>query len=251
MDNRDLATYCLRIADDSLILGQRLGEWCGHGPILEEDIALTNVALDILGQSRVLYDYISKLDDRYKDEDEVAFTRDETQYVNLLLVEQPNGDYAETIFRQFLFDVYRFYFFTELKKSSDEVLSGLAEKAIKETAYHRAHSIEWVKRLGDGTDESHQRIQNAFNDLWTFTNELFQVTNAAEIMISKGIGVDNGMLRETYFKQLEDILNEATLTIPDTEYFQKGGKDGIHSEHMGYILSDLQYMQRTYPNMQW
>ena len=249
--NKHLYKYILEIADNCLILGQRLGELCGHGPSLETDIACTNLSLDMLGQVRSYYQYAAKLRGEEATEDTIAFLRKEREYLNVLLVEQPNTDFAYVMARQLLFDVYHMLLLKELQKSHDVTLAAIADKSIKEVSYHLRFSSDWVKRLGDGTDESHQRIQNAFNDLWTFANELFQVTDAAEIMISKGIGVDNGMLREAYFKQLEDILNEATLTVPDTEYFQKGGKDGIHSEHMGYILSDLQYMQRTYPNMQW
>ncbi len=251
MDQKDLSTYCMRIADDSLILGQRLGEWCGHGPVLEEDIALTNVALDILGQSRVLFDYVSQLDDRYANEDEVAFLREEIAYTNLLLTEQPNGDYAHTIFRQFLFDVFRFYFFTELLESKDDVLRGLAEKAIKETTYHRAHSAEWVKRLGDGTEESHSRMQEAVDTLWMYSDEIFESDEVDARCVSEGIGADLGKIKELWEKEVKGVIAEATLSIPDDVWMQTGGRFGKHSEHLGYLLADMQYMQRAYPNLEW
>lgn len=241
----------MRIADDSLILGQRLGEWCGHGPVLEEDIALTNVALDILGQSRVLFDYVAKLDDRYSNEDEVAFLREEVEYTNLLLTEQPNGDYAHTIFRQFLFDTFRYYFFTELLSSKDEVLKGLAEKAIKETTYHKAHSTEWVKRLGDGTDESHERMQEAVNTLWMYSDELFESDDVDAKCVEAGVGVHLADIQGHWKKDVIAVLNEATLSLPEDVWMQTGGRFGKHSEHLGYILADLQYMQRAYPNLEW
>ena len=249
--NKDLYKYILEIADNCLILGQRLGELCGHGPSLETDIACTNLSLDLLGQVRSYYQYAAKLKGHDASEDTIAFLRTEREYVNVLLVEQPNRDFAYVMARQLLFDVYHLLFLKELQKSHDVTLAAIANKSIKEVSYHLRFSSDWVKRLGDGTEESHNRIQKAFDDLWTYTNELFQATDTTEFMISEGIGVDNRMLREPYYEQLEEILSEATITIPETKYFQKGGKEGIHSEHMGYILSDLQYMQRTYPNMQW
>ena len=247
----NLIQYIFGIADNSLILGQRLGELCGHGPSLETDIALTNISLDLLGQTRSYYQYVAKLQGGDATEDTVAFLRLEREYKNVLLVEQPNTDFAYSIAKQFLFDVFHLSLLTELQNSKDDMLKAIANKSIKEVSYHVRFSSDWIKRLGDGTEESHQKIQTAINDLWIFTDELFHQTDADKEMVKQGIGIDVTLLKEDYNKKINSILEEATLEIPQVEYFQKGGKLGIHSEHMGYLLSDLQYMQRTYPNMTW
>ena len=247
----NLYKYILGIADNSLILGQRLGELCGHGPSLETDIAFTNISLDLFGQVRSYYQYAAKITGDGRSEDDIAMLRKEREYVNVLLVEQPNTDFAYTIGRQFLFDVYHFLFLKELEKSRDLTLSAIAKKSIKEVSYHQRFSSDWVKRLGDGTAESHQKMQNAIDGLWTYTDELFHQTEADTSIISEGIGVDISSLKETYYATVTKILEESTLKIPASKWFQKGGKEGIHTEHLGYLLSDLQYMQRTYPNMEW
>jgi len=247
----NLYKYILGIADNSLILGQRLGELCGHGPSLETDIACTNISLDLLGQSRSYFQYAAKLQGNNTTEDDIAMLRKERDYLNVLLVEQPNTDFAYIMARQFLFDVYHFLFLQELQKSKDLTLSGIATKSIKEVSYHQRFSSDWIKRLGDGTDESHQKMQTAINDLWTYTDELFHQTEADLAMINEGDGVDVTKLKKAYDKKVSEVLEVATLKTPESKWFQKGGKHGIHTEHMGYILSDLQYMQRTYPNMQW
>lgn len=247
----NLYKYILGIADNSLILGQRLGELCGHGPSLETDIACTNISLDLFGQVRSYYQYAAKIIGDGRSEDDIAMLRKEREYVNVLLVEQPNTDFAYTIGRQFLFDVYHFLFLKELQKSHDLTLSAIAIKSIKEVSYHQRFSSDWVKRLGDGTAESHQKMQDAIDSLWTYTDELFHQTEADKIIISKGIGVDVTVLKSVYYATVSKILNESTLKVPESKWFQKGGKEGIHTEHLGYLLSDLQYMQRTYPNMEW
>lgn len=249
--NNNLYNYILGIADNNLILGQRLGELCGHGPSLETDIACTNISLDLFGQVRSYFQFAAKIAGDSRDEDTIAMMRPEREYVNTLLVEQPNTDFAYTIARQFLFDVYHYMFLTGLQNSSDETLSAIAKKSIKEVSYHLRFSSDWVKRLGDGTEESHERIQNAINDLWTYTDELFHQTEADKIMIAEGIGVDTFMLKEKYYNKISVVIKEATLEVPELKYFQKGGKQGIHTENMGYILAELQYMQRAYPNMTW
>ncbi|MFC4722325.1 1,2-phenylacetyl-CoA epoxidase subunit PaaC [Geojedonia litorea] len=251
MKNENLYQYILGIADNSLILGQRLGELCGHGPSLETDIACTNISLDLLGQVRNYYQYAVKIANDGRTEDNIAMLRKEREYLNVLLVEQPNTDFGYTIARQFLFDVYHFMFLNELQKSNDLTLSAIATKSIKEVSYHQRFSSDWIKRLGDGTEESKKRIQTAIDELWTYTDELFHLTEVDKLMISDGIGVDVTKLKESYYNKVNDILEEATLQVPESKYFQKGGKKGIHTEHMGYILADLQYMQRTYPNMAW
>ncbi|WP_298154345.1 1,2-phenylacetyl-CoA epoxidase subunit PaaC [Flavobacterium sp.] len=247
----NLVQYIYGIADNALILGQRLGELCGHGPNLEVDIAMTNITLDLLGQTRSYYQYAADIIGGDATEDTLAFLRSEREYKNVLLVEQPNTDFAYSIGRQFLFDAFHLSLLQQLQYSQDETLAAIAKKSIKEVSYHQRFSSDWIKRLGDGTEESHQRIQNAINDLWTFTDELFYQTDADKAMVSEGIGVDVTLLKPEFHAHVAAVLEEATLQVPDMKYFQKGGKQGIHSEHMGYLLADLQYMQRTFPNMNW
>ena len=249
--NNNLYKYILGIADNSLILGQRMGELCGHGPSLETDIACTNISLDLFGQVRSYYQYAAKIAGDGRTEDDIAMLRKEREYINVLLVEQPNTDFAYTMTRQFLFDVYHLLFLQELEKSKDLTLSAIATKSIKEVSYHQRFSSDWIKRLGDGTEESHQKMQDAIDDLWTYTDELFHQTEADIAMIKEGIGVDVTKLKNNYYQIVNSVLEESTLSIPESKYFQKGGKQGIHTEHLGYLLSDLQYMQRTYPNMEW
>lgn len=251
MKNENLVQYIYGIADNALILGQRLSELCGHGPSLETDIAGTNMALDLLGQTRSYYQYAASLVGEGKTEDDIAFLRTERQYKNVLLVEQPNRHFGYVIARQFLFDVFHLLLLQELQGSKDETLAAIAKKGIKEVSYHRRFSSDWIKRLGDGTEESHQKVQEAINDLWKFTDELFHMTDNDAIVANEGIGIDVKQLKEDYYKIVKEVLEEATLAVPEIKYFQKGGKQGIHSEHMGYLISDLQYMQRTYPNMKW
>lgn len=246
-----LHNYILGIADNSLILGQRLGELCGHGPTLETDIALTNISLDLLGQTRSYYQYVAKLQGGNATEDTVAFLRNEKNYKNALLTEQPNTDFAYVIARQFLFDEFHLLLLEQLQHCKDEMLAAIAKKSIKEVSYHVRFSSDWVKRLGDGTAESKEKIQNAINDLWVYTDELFYLTDADKTMISDGVGVDVTKFKDVYYTKVSEILNKATLIKPVVEYFQNGGKNGLHSEHMGYILTEMQFMQRTYPNMNW
>ena len=249
--NNNLIQYIYGIADNSLILGQRLGELCGHGPSLETDIAMTNISLDLLGQVRSYYQYAAKLIGSDSTEDTIAFLRKEREYKNVLLVEQPNQDFAYSITRQFLFDIFHLLLLEELQSSSDATLSAIAKKSIKEVSYHTRFSSDWIRRLGDGTEESHNKIQTAITDLWTFTDELFHQTDADKTMVAEGIGVDSTKLKEAFYKKVNSILEESTLQTPELKYFQKGGKKGVHSEHMGYILTEMQFMQRVYPNMNW
>lgn len=251
MENTDLYNYILGIADNSLILGHRLGELCGHGPNLETDIALTNISLDLFGQTRSYFQYAGKVDGKGKSEDDVAFLRIEGEYRNVLLVEQPNTHFGFVIARQFLFDVFHLLLMEKLQFSEDDMLAAIAKKGIKEVSYHRRFSGDWVKRLGDGTEESHQKMQEAIDGLWRYTDEMFHVTDADRAVIKAGLGVDVSELKETYYKQVSELLREATLTVPDRKYFTQGGKNGIHTEHMGFLLAELQYMQRTYPKMSW
>lgn len=243
--------YILRLGDDSLILGQRLAEWCGHGPILEEDIAMTNISLDLIGQATVLLNYAGDLEGKGRDGDKLAFLRFDREYRNLLLVEQPNGDFGMTMLRQFFFDAYRKPLFELMQKSSDSHLAAIAEKSLKETKYHLKHSSEWVIRLGDGTQESHDRIQESLDTLWRYTNELFLSDEVQSDMEAKGIAPSMATVRQSWEETVKVVLEEATLTIPTNNWQFDGGRKGMHSEHLGYILADMQYMQRAYPNMEW
>ena len=246
-----LFEYVLRLGDDSLILGHRLSEWCGHGPILEEDIAMTNISLDLVGQATSLLGYAGELEGKGRDADALAFLRFDREYKNLLLVEQPNGDFGMTMLRQFFFDAYRKPLFEKLQHSSDKHLAAIAEKSLKETKYHLKHSSEWVIRLGDGTEESNARIQDSLNTLWRYTNELFFTDEVDAELVEKGIVPSLQEIQNQWNATVTAVLNEATLTIPTNNWKQEGGRKGLHSEHLGYILAELQYMQRAYPNMQW
>jgi ring-1,2-phenylacetyl-CoA epoxidase subunit PaaC len=243
--------YILRIADDSLILGQRLSELCGHGPAIEEDIALTNIALDLIGQATSLYEYAAIVGGEGKTADDLAFLRFEREYTNVLLVEQPNGDFGMTIARQWFFDSFRVLFYEALLTSTDQQLAAIAAKSLKETKYHWKHSSEWLIRLGDGTDESHARVQKSLNYLHRYTEELFFMDEVDADVIAQGIGVDLLALKPIYDQKIEEVLLQATLELPTNNWKQVGGRVGKHSEHLGHILSELQYMQRAYPNMEW
>ncbi len=246
-----LHKYLLRMGDDSLILSQRLSQLCGHGPILEEDIALTNIALDLIGQATLLLEYSGELAEHRKTNDELAYLRLEKEYVNAILVEQPNGDFGDTILRQFLFDAYRKPLLEKLLDSSDERLAGIAEKSLKETKYHLRHSSEWVIRLGDGTEESHERIQNSLESLFRYAHELFFENEIDELLIASGVVPSAKSIFPIWEKTVNDVLQEATLSLPKNNWKFQGGREGRHSEHMGYLLAEMQYMQRTYPNMEW
>ncbi len=251
MDNQKLYQYLLILGDSPMILGQRLGEYCGHGPELETDIALTNVSLDLFGQVRNYFQYAAKLLGGDKTEDDVAMLRYENEYRNALLVEQPNTDFAYIICRQFLFDVYHQLLLNKLVDSADEQIAAIAKKSIKEVEYHVDISSTWMIRLGDGTDHSKERIQNALNETWRYAMELFHETDIELEAKEAGIGADLASLKEPYLEQVNAVIAEAGLVIPAEEVQQFGGKTGRHSEFLGYILSDFQFMQRAYPNMKW
>jgi ring-1,2-phenylacetyl-CoA epoxidase subunit PaaC len=246
-----LYKYILRIADDSLILGQRLSELCGHGPAIEEDIALTNIALDLIGQATSLYEYAAIVGNEGKSADDIAFLRFEREYTNALLVEQPNGDFGMTIARQWLFDSFRVLFYEALQQSKDAQLAAIAEKSLKETKYHWKHSSEWLIRLGDGTSESHERVQNGINYLHKYAEELFFMDEVDAELIEKGIALDLTTIKVAYEQKLNEVLPLSTLSLPTNNWKQTGGRIGKHTEHLGHILSELQYMQRAYPNMEW
>ncbi|MGA7996809.1 MAG: 1,2-phenylacetyl-CoA epoxidase subunit PaaC [Bradyrhizobium sp.] len=246
-----LVLYTLRRADDALILGHRLSEWCGHAPILEEDMALSNIALDLLGQARELYSYAAKVEGGDNDEDKLAYLRDVRQYRNLLLLEQPNGDFARTMARQFFYSAFADLYWRAMMKSGDATLAAVAAKSEKESAYHLRHSSEWIIRLGDGTGESHARAQTAIDDLWAFTGEMFEVDSSERALIDAGIAVDPASLCPQWLKTVSDIVNEATLALPRGDWMQQGGRSGRHSEHLGHLLSELQSMQRSFPGATW
>lgn len=238
--------YILHLADTTLILSQRNSEWCGHGPILEQDIAITNISLDLLGQARNFYQYAAELIGEDTDEDQLAYLRKEREYKNLLLTEQPNGDWGQTILRQYLFSQFQFLLFQQLKDHKNEQLAAIAAKSLKETTYHLRWSSEWVIRLGDGTAESHTRMLNAIDALWSYTGEMFEPAT-----YEQETGVDLTVIKDKWVAKVKAVFEEATLPVPEKIFSQTGGKAGAHTEHLGFILAELQYMQRAYPNSQW
>jgi ring-1,2-phenylacetyl-CoA epoxidase subunit PaaC len=246
-----LIDYTLHLADNSLILGQRNAEWCGHGPVLEQDIAITNISLDLIGQARNFYQYAAALIGDNATEDSLAYLRKEEEFKNCLLVEQPKGDWAQTILRQFFFSQYQYLLFQQLQNNKNDQLAAIAEKSLKEITYHLRWSSEWVIRLGDGTGESHQRMIKAIEELWKFTDELFLAASYELQVAGDGSGVDISTLKEPWMNKVKEIFSEATLTIPGKTLMQKGGKEGKHSEHLNNIFNELQYMQRTYPGCDW
>ncbi|QTL05519.1 phenylacetate-CoA oxygenase subunit PaaC [Aquabacter sp. L1I39] len=246
-----LVRYLLRRADDALILGHRLSEWCGHAPLMEEEMALANMGLDLIGQARALYTYAGEVEGAGHDEDAFAYLRGERDYQNLLLVEQPNGDFARTMVRQFFYSAFIDPYCRALMGSSDATLAAIAAKAEKESAYHVRHCAEWIIRLGDGTAESHRRAQAAVDELWAFTGELFEVDAAERALIEAGVAVDPEPLRTGFKAKVDAVLAEATLTLPAGTWMHKGGRQGRHSEHLGHLLTELQYLQRTFPGATW
>jgi ring-1,2-phenylacetyl-CoA epoxidase subunit PaaC len=252
MTDKDvLFDYVLHLADNSMILGQRCSEWCGHGPVLEQDIALTNIALDLIGEARSLYQYAAEIKGGSATEDSVAFLRDVLQYRNSLLMEQPNTDWAYTIVRQFFYDTFHYHLHKQLSESSDERLKEIALKTIKESTYHLKWSSEWMIRLGDGTDISKAKMQAAVNDLWEYTGELFIPSATETSIMTAGIGADLAKIETLWRAKVEEVIEEATLTLPNGNFAQKGGKIGYHSEHLGFILAEMQYLQRAYPGAEW
>lgn len=246
-----LVLYTLRRADDALVLGHRLSEWCGHAPMLEEDMALANIALDLIGQARSLYQYAAACEGAGRDEDQLAYLRDAPAYRNVLLVELPNGDFARTIMRQFLYSAFADPFWRATMRSTDQTLAAIAGKSEKESAYHLRHSAEWVIRLGDGTEESRERAAEALDYLWPYTGEMFEVDEAERSLIEAGAAVDPESLRETWGRTVRDVLAQATLPIPTGTWMQSGGRAGRHTEHLGHLLSEMQFLQRAYPGATW
>ncbi|RYE16868.1 MAG: phenylacetate-CoA oxygenase subunit PaaI [Sphingobacteriales bacterium] len=246
MNNTAQINFLLFLADSNLILAQRNGEWCGHGPVLEQDIAITNITLDVLGQGRNFYAYAAELIGN-TDEDKLAYFRTEREFKNLLLCELPKGDWAQSVLRQFFYSVYTKGLYTQLLDSKDERIAAIAEKSLKEVIYHVRWSSEWIIRMGDGTEESHQRLLNALNYLWPFTGEMFVAAD-----FEKQNGIDLSMIKQQWLETVQNVFEEATISVPDMNtVMQSGGKQGIHTEHMGFILAEMQYLQRTYAGAEW
>jgi ring-1,2-phenylacetyl-CoA epoxidase subunit PaaC len=246
-----LAEYLLRLGDDRLVLGQRLAEWCGHGPILEEDIALANISLDLFGQAALLLKLAGEAEGKGRDEDALAFHRDAVEFRNVQLVELPKGDFGFTIARQFLFDAFAELYLAELSKSAHAELAGVAAKAHKEARYHLRHSADWILKLGDGTPESHARVQGAFDELWRFTGELFAVDDVDRAVVAQGIGVDAAALQPKWHARVAGVLTEATLRVPNDAFFVKGGRAGRHTEYLGLMLAEMQSVARAHPGAEW
>lgn len=243
--------FLLRMGDNALVLAQRLSEWVGKGPVLEEDIAQTNVGLDLIGQARLWLSYAGEVEGEGRDEDALAFRRDQHEFRNALLVEQPNGDYADTIARQFLFDRWHLLALRAMVASRDERVAAIAAKSVKEVAYHAERSSDWVIRLGDGTDRSHRRMQDAIDALWMYTGELFLPDAVDEEMAEAGIGPDLAALAAPWRESVGAVLAEATLALPSDDFAQRGGRQGRHTEHLGHLLTEMQFLQRAYPDARW
>lgn len=246
-----LLRYVLERADDALVLGHRLSEWCGHGPMMEEDMALSNMGLDLLGQARALYTYGAAVEGAGRTEDDYAYLRDERAYGNLLLVEQPNGDFAVTMVRQFLYAAFMTPYWQAMTSSTDATLAAIAAKAQKESAYHVRHAGEWVMRLGDGTDESRARAQQALDALWPFTGECFMPSAAEQALVASGAVIDPAMLAAAWRETVARVVADATLTLPADTWMQRGGREGRHGEHLGHLLAELQHLQRSHPGATW
>ena len=248
---QDLFQYLLRLGDNALINSQRLAEWCGHGPFPEEDLAMTNTALDLLGRARMLLSYAGEVEGQGRDEDALAYFRNEREFRNFLIVELPVGDFAFTTARQFLVDVYDYYFYQALQDSADATLAAIAAKTLKECEYHLRHSSEWVVRLGDGTDESHEKITRAMTELMPFTAELFAADRIDRAMQEQRIGVDPDAIEAAWNARVQQVFSEATLERPQISFTRGGGRQGLHSEHLGYLLAEMQSVQRAYPGLRW
>ncbi|WP_339670731.1 1,2-phenylacetyl-CoA epoxidase subunit PaaC [Dasania marina] len=248
---QDIISYTVRLGDDALVLGHRVSEWVSKGPFLEEDIALGNVALDYIGRSRMLYSYAAELAGNNKTEDDYAYLRDERQFQNFLINELPRGDFAYTIARQLFVDVFNHYYLTALLASKDQTLAAIAAKGIKETQYHLRRSREWTLRLGDGTAESHERMQRAIDELWGYTHEIFEHDALEQRLIDAGIAVDAASFKAQWLADVKAILTAATLAVPDAEWAVRGGREGYHTEYLSHLLMEMQFVYRTYPNAKW
>lgn len=246
-----LMDYALRLGDDSLILGQRLSEWCSHAPMLEVDLSLSNIALDLIGQATLFLDYAGRMEGEGRDADALAFRRDVLDFRNCLLVEQPNGDFAQTVARQFLFSAWQELMLQKLSTSADVVLAAIAAKAVKEVTYHARFASEWIVRLGNGTEESHARLVRGLDWMWRFVEELFVTDATLAPLIENGVAIDTAALRGDWDRRVAGTLAQAGLKLPASRRAVRGGRDGHHSEHLGHLLSEMQFLQRAYPGLAW
>lgn len=247
-----LFEYLIRLADDRLILGHRLSEWCGHGPILEEDIALSNIALDYIGHAASLYEYAAEIEGEGRHRDEMVYFRNDVEYKNLKITELPVGDYGFTTARQFLFSAFSYFLYERLADVKDKQFSGMIQKHFKEVKYHLRHSREWVLRMGDGTDESHDRIQKSFDELWSYTGEFFYMDEIDELLVNEGLAVNTEEFNLNWKTLVTETLEEATLQVPDFDQFMAtGGRKGLHTEHLGPLLAEMQHLRRSYPDANW
>lgn len=246
-----LVDYCIALGDDALVNGQRLSEWCSFSPTLEEDLALSNIALDYIGRAQMFYELASSSENNGRTADNIAFLRDCREYTNALINELPRGDFAFTHIKQLMLDVFNVAFLEQLQQSANKDLAAIADKCIKESRYHLRRDSDWIIRLGDGTEESHNRCQDALNELWGYTNELFVPTSTEQALIDADIAVDRAALYDNWLRDIKAVFDEATLTIPDDNWVAKGGRDGVHTEHLGFMLTELQYLQRAYPGQEW
>jgi len=252
MDTKEaLIKYCLRLGDNAMVLGHRMSEWSSHGPILEEDIALSNIGLDLFGQCRMMFNYAAELEGNGKTEDDFAYKRAERDFYNVILTEQPNGHFGNTIARQLLFSLWAKYMCTALMQSNDQTVAAFAAKSIKEVNYHVRHASQWLIRLGDGTSESNTKMQEGLNSMWSYRHELFDMDEVDELLIKEGIAVDKSSFQDKYEAELNALIEQATLQVPVEAYRAKDGMKGIHSEHLGHILSEFQYLVRAYPDSKW
>jgi ring-1,2-phenylacetyl-CoA epoxidase subunit PaaC len=249
--NNDLFEYLLRLGDDRLVLGHRLSEWCGHAPILEEDIALANIALDLIGQATLYLHLAGEVEGNGRNEDALAYFREAIEFRNVEIVELPNGDFAFTIVRQFLVDAFSLHQLEQLQKSANAELAGIAAKGYKEVRYHLRHSSEWVQRLGDGTGESHTRAQKALDDLWRFTGEMFESDEIDQRLTAAGVAADLKSIEPKWHAMVSDVLGRATLTIPENVAMMSGGRRGRHTEYLGHMLSEMQIVARSHPGAEW
>lgn len=252
MEKKDaLINYCLRLGDSSLILGQRMSEWCSNGPVIEEDIAMTNISLDLIGQARTMLTYAGELEGKGRTEDDLAYRREEREYYNTLLSERPNGHFGDTVARNFLHDAFLYHLYNALKDSKDDLISAHAAKSLKEVIYHLRHSSEWMVRLGDGTEESHNRIQESLYDLWEYTGDLFEMNDVDATLINEGIAVDLNKVKKNWDKTIDEVLERATLERPEDGFMHSGRLDAVHSEYLGHIIAEMQFLQRAYPDAKW
>ena len=249
--NEALVKYCLRLGDSSLILGQRMAEWCSNGPILEEDIAMSNISLDLFGQARTMLTYAGEIEGEGRTENDLAYKRLEREFYNNLISERPNGHFGDTVVRNLLYSAFYYHLFNSLSNSANKTIAAYAEKSVKEVTYHLRHSAEWVVRLGDGTEESHEKVQQSLNEIWEYTADLFAMNDVDTLLIAENISIDLDTIKPLWDKTVNDIFERATLKRPEDSFMQKGSLEGMHSEALGHLLTELQFLPRAYPDAKW